>query len=140
MHWMSLCPSGRSGQSSSPLRRRSGDYDAAGRRPYPGGLFKSGDGGQNWQKVLAARLCKPSPSIRMTTPIVYAGTDDHPYHDRPLAQGVLRSSDGGVTWRRENTGLTHLNIGCLGVSPYDPRMILLGTAGNGAFLGQEIGR
>ena len=115
-------------------------YDATARRLYPGGLFKSSDGGQNWQQVLAARFVQTVAINPHDSRVVYAGTDDHPYHDRPLAQGVLRSSDGGVTWRQENTGLTHLNINCLGVSPYDPRMILMGTAGNGAFLGQELGR
>ena len=64
-------------------------YDATARRLYPGGLFKSSDGGQNWQQVLAARFVQTVAINPHDSRVVYAGTDDHPYHDRPLAEACF---------------------------------------------------
>ncbi len=109
-------------------------YDHAARRPYPGGLFRSGDGGRTWERLLAFRYVT---GVAVRGDVLYATTKDDPYHDDPLGVGVLKSADGGRTWRRENTGLTLLNAKSLAISPHDPALLLLGTSGNSVFLGRD---
>jgi hypothetical protein len=33
----------------------------------------------------------------------------------------------------------HRNVSCLSISPHDPSLLHLGTAGNGVFLGKDAG-
>ncbi len=111
-------------------------YDHQEQMLYPGGAFKSIDGGRKWERILDYHFLShivPSPA----GDIIYATTTDHPYHDNCVAEGVLKSSDGGKTWRKVNEGLSHLNISCLAIDPLDPSRLYLGTGGNGAFIGRD---
>ena len=69
--------------------------------------------------------------------MLYAGTNDHPYHDAYVAEGLLKSIDGGITWQRQNTGLSHRSVHCFSISPHDTSLLYLGTGGNGAFVGKD---
>ena len=112
-------------------------YDRATRRLYAGGLFKSTDGGRTWRCILEDRFVS-SVAVNPADPqVVYAGTNDHPYHDDSPAAGLLKSSDGGVTWRRENRGLSLRNILSITIDPGDPTQIYVGTAGNSAQIGKD---
>ena len=80
----------------------------------------------------------PAVAVSPANPqLIYAATNDHPYHDNSLAEGILSSADGGATWRHENTGLPHRNVRSISVDPLDPSVLYLGTGGNGAFVGKE---
>ena len=81
-----------------------------------------------------SRLSAVSPA---NPDVLYVTTKDDPYHDDPLGVGVLKSADGGRTWRRESSGLTLLNAKGLAISPHDPATLLLGTSGNGVFIGHD---
>jgi photosystem II stability/assembly factor-like uncharacterized protein len=112
-------------------------YDRQSHRLYHGGLFASRDGGQTWRPLLDFRFVSDVAVNRANPRVLYASTQDHPYHDDFPALGLLRSSDGGVTWRRENTGLSLLNVRSIATSPHDPALLYLSTSGNSCFLGRE---
>ena len=112
-------------------------YDQKARRKYPGGLFKSTDGGKTWAMVLDAYFVDGVAVSPADPRVIYAATTDHPYHDNPLAEGLLKSTDGGATWHHENTGLSHRNISCVGVDPHDPSVIYISAGGNSAFVGKD---
>jgi photosystem II stability/assembly factor-like uncharacterized protein len=110
-------------------------YEQAEQRMYPGGLFKSVDGGRRWERILDYHFVSSVIVSPANSEIIYATTTDHPYHDDCVAEGVLKSSDGGKTWRKVNEGLSHLNISCISIDPFDPSRLYVGTGGNGAFVG-----
>lgn len=61
---------------------------------YDGGIYRSTDGGQNWEEVLADRLCHAlalHPNYPVT-PTVWVSASPYP------ETAVYRSTDGGDTW------------------------------------------
>jgi len=112
-------------------------YDSRNRKVYPGGLFVSRDGGRAWQRLLDFRFVQAVAVSPADSRVIYAGTNDHPYHDGYVPEGVLKSTDGGATWRHENAGLSHRSIHSLSVSPHDPSRLYLATGGNGVFVGKD---
>ena len=112
-------------------------YDQEEKKIYPGGVFKSVDGGRRWERMLDFHFVSSVVVSPANSDLIYAATTDHPYHDDCVAEGVLRSPDGGKSWRRACEGLSHLNISCLSIDPFDPSRLYLGTGGNGAFIGKD---
>jgi len=90
-----------------------------------------------WQRLLDFRFVQAVAVSPVDSRVVYAGTNDHPYHDDYVPEGVLKNTDGGATWRHENAGLSHRSIHSLSVSPHDPSRLHLATGGNGVFLGKD---
>lgn len=113
-------------------------YDHSARRTYPGGLFASRDAGRSWKRLLDFRFVQTVAVSPVDPRVLYAATNDHPYHDAYAAEGVLKSRDGGITWQRQNSGLSHRGIHCICVSPHDASVLHLGTGGNGAFVGKDL--
>jgi photosystem II stability/assembly factor-like uncharacterized protein len=112
-------------------------YDQATQRLYPGGLFKSADGGVTWGQVLDYHFVGDVLVSPADSRVVYAATTDDPYHDDCAAEGLLRSADGGLTWHRENSSLSLPVVGCIAASPVEPRLLYIGTHGNSAFVGRD---
>ncbi|MCI0355322.1 MAG: transcriptional regulator [Acidobacteria bacterium] len=86
-----------------------------------GDLFRSRDGGRNWEALPAMR----GRSIRA---LVMAETDSRVLIVGAL-DGVFRSADGGNTWQRISPA-NHAeirNIESVAVDPRDPRMVYAGT-------------
>ena len=103
----------------------------------PGGLWRSADGGRTFNCLYDyhfAQCVAVSPRDRST---LYLGLNDHPFHDGNVTPGLLVSRDGGATWSPEMDGLTSSHIASITVSPHDPRLIAVGTGGNGVFIGRD---
>lgn len=98
---------------------------------WPGGLFKSTDGGKTWTRVFDYHFVASVTLDPARRGVVYAGTNDHPYHDGNRATGVWKSTDSGATWTSVSAGMTHSNITCLNVGA---GRLWAGTAGNGVFV------
>jgi photosystem II stability/assembly factor-like uncharacterized protein len=97
------------------------------------GVFKTTDGGKNWQAVLtidentgATDLCfdPRNPDI------VYAATYQRRRHVGQLVSGgggagIFKTLDGGKTWERLKSGLPTTNLGRIGlaVSPQKPDVV-----------------
>ena len=79
----------------------------------PGGLVRSADGGQTWDRCYAEQVEAPvislaaSPNFRRDR-VLLAGTD---------GDGILRSIDGGRHWQLSNFGLRDYAIFDLAVAP-----------------------
>ena len=102
---------------------------------YEGGVYKSTDGGESWFLVFEDSFVNVVVADPHTPNAVYAGTNDHPYHDQSTGNGLFRSMDGGETWQSVNKGLSHLGIRALEIDPNNPTALYLGTSGNGLFKG-----
>jgi len=113
------------------------------KKTFPGGVYNSIDGGKTWRRIfLKFKKVECIAISPVNSNIIYLGTCDHPFHDNCRAPGVFKSKNGGITWYQENNGLTNTQITSLSISPHDPSILLLGTNGNGMFIGndKEIGK
>jgi photosystem II stability/assembly factor-like uncharacterized protein len=104
---------------------------------FPGGLFRSADGGRTWTRIFDFHFTNCVAVSPRHSSILYVGTTDHPYHDASQARGLLKSTDGGNTWHPQNTGLANQNISCIAINPHDPSVLVLGTGGNGGYVGVD---
>ena len=93
--------------------------DADGRSLLLGahtGLFRSEDGGRNWNKVALSEK-HPHLDVMTVTPdpkdpkTIYVGTHE---------AGVFKSNDGGVTWKQVNNGLGGMDAHGLAIDPNNP--------------------
>ncbi|PWB69436.1 MAG: hypothetical protein C3F07_19550 [Anaerolineales bacterium] len=104
-----------------------------------GVVYKTTDGGQNWQAVWRgdnlARYVLIDPNNHN---IVYISTG---IFDREAAnsdantnaaggEGVLKSIDGGQTWTHINNGLGNLYVGSLFMHPTNSNILLAGSGNN----------
>ena len=97
------------------------------------GIFRSGDGGETWEHVLALNDSTGASDLTMdmvNPRILYAGMwrgERKPWTLISGAEegGVYKSSDGGETWRKLSGGLPEGIIGKVGVSvsPADPNRV-----------------
>jgi photosystem II stability/assembly factor-like uncharacterized protein len=104
---------------------------------YPGGLYKSTDGGETWTMVYRFHAVSSVSVSPANSSMIYLGTTNHPHSDTFGGQGLLKSSDGGQTWQSIAGNLTTDKITSISISPHDPSLIIVGTSGNGAFIGQD---
>lgn len=115
------------------------EYDDSREEIFPGGVYKSIDGGLTWSHKAAGwpedkRIAVSDIIIDpRDTDVVYASTFDHPYHDHYAAPGVFVSVDGGESWRTLNDGLPLL---CIETLELDPTRDILyaGTQGSSLFM------
>ncbi len=129
------------GNSQTIYTAVSSEYDHTLQREFPGGVYKSVDGGNNWHKmntgfggdenldVLSLVLSPAGPDI------LYAATSDAPYHDKSSGRGIFKSTDGGANWTPVNKGLSVLNFSAITVDPSNPSLLYAGSGGNGIFKG-----
>ncbi len=104
---------------------------------YPGGLYRSDDGGVTWQLILRDDFVAGLAVDPRDPDVVYAGLTDHPYHDESAGDGVVMTRDGGRSWTSLNTErLTCRQVNCIALDPADPDRLYLGTGGNAAFIGR----
>jgi photosystem II stability/assembly factor-like uncharacterized protein len=85
------------------------------------GVFKSADGGANWQVLrrgITAGIVTSLAASRTPPQALYAGTE---------GQGVFRTDNGGGSWVHVSNGLTDPFIRSLAVDPTDSRTVYAGT-------------
>lgn len=96
---------------------------------YFTGIFKSNDGGYNWEKLpLGIQVTRPRVVVDPGDErIVYAtsftwGSD---------SAGVFKSTDGGLTWNSINNGLTQndRDIYAIEINPQNSEELYIGTGG-----------
>lgn len=99
---------------------------------FPGGLFRSDDGGRRWRRVLAyPELHSLAINPRLSR-VIYAG--GYPVKDH--LGGLFRSLDRGETWRWEPGLLDkHHRVTTIAVNPVDGCTLYVGTQGGGAYRG-----
>ncbi len=107
-----------------------------GERRYAGGVFRSNDGGEQWQHILDDDFVQGLAADPRDPDVLYAGLTDHPYHDESTGDGIAMTGDGGSHWVSLNSAsLTNRHINCIAVDPANPRRLYLGTGGNAVFAG-----
>lgn len=95
------------------------------------GVYKSMDGGENWNNVLFIMGWPHVRSLAISPNgnTIFAGLDS--------SGGLYKSTDGGDTWNQVNSGLTNLTVIPLAISPdYTENgagAIYAGTDGGGVF-------
>lgn len=96
-----------------------------------GGLWKTEDGGENWEP-----LTDGQPTLGVSSIIVnydnpdeiYIGTGDRDAGDA-AGLGIYKSSDGGQTWDEVNDGLGNLTVGRMIQHPTLPEVIFAASNG-----------
>lgn len=98
-----------------------------------GGLWKTTDGGQNWEPVTdgqinsssvgAVQVCEANPDI------VYIGTGETELRGNVMqGDGVYKSTDAGKTWRHMGLAATQ-NIGRIRIHPQDCNTVWVAAFG-----------
>jgi len=104
-----------------------------------GVVYKTTDGGENWQAVWRGENLARYIWINPENPdIVYVSTgifdreaaNSDPQARIPGGEGVVKSTDGGETWQRVNSGLDNWYVGSLFMHPENPEILLAGTGNN----------
>jgi photosystem II stability/assembly factor-like uncharacterized protein len=130
-----------------------GEANYANHSRYGLGLYKSTDGGDNWQTLAAdvfsgrcfsRLLINPDNPQRLYAAITPAGgfpamaaAKGHPGATGPV--GVFRSDDGGTTWTQLLNGLPNLAATDLAMDPTNPNILyaaighIFGATGNGIY-------
>ena len=94
---------------------------------YGGGIFKTTDGGWNWNAAnngLTSVIVQSLAIDPKTPTTLYAGTGN---------RGVFKSTDGGGTWNVTNIGLKNSTVAALVIDPTTPTILYAGTSGGGVF-------
>lgn len=109
-----------------------------------GRVFKSTDGGENWNILWTgnnlARYLIIDPNnhdtLYLSTGIfdVEAANSNCNSNDASDwgGEGILKSTDGGTTWASINNGLDDLYVGSLKMHPTDSNVLIAGTSSNDA--------
>lgn len=97
-----------------------------------GGVFRSTDGGANWEPIFDA-VGVPSIGAIALDPqdpdVVYVGTGEaNASGDSFAGEGLFRSTDGGDTWSALGLENSH-HIGRIVVDPVDPSRIYVAAVG-----------
>ncbi len=98
-----------------------------------GGIWKSGDGGLNWQPVFDGQPVQSIGALAVAPSdpnVVWAGTGEAFIRSNiSLGWGVFRSTDAGKTWTRAGLDATG-RIARIAVHPSDPDVALVAALGH----------
>jgi photosystem II stability/assembly factor-like uncharacterized protein len=97
----------------------------------PQGIFRSSDGGRNWQRIDKGYDNNPLMSLAQSPydpNLLFLGTK---------GRGILKSTDGGINWRYVNGNLLSAWVSALALDPTDPRVIYTGISDGQAMANEE---
>lgn len=100
---------------------------------YGGGVFKTTDGGWNWNAAnngLTSVIVQSLVIDPKTPTTLYAGTGN---------SGIFKSTDGGANWNTTNIGLKNSTVAALAIDPTTPAILYAGTSGGGVFKSTDGG-
>lgn len=104
-------------------------------KAYARGLYRSSDGGRNWQKIEISALkdgqiasVAVSPATKGVMYIAGPGT------------GVLRTEDGGHSWIERNEGLPSRDVITVAVHATQPATVYIVVHDQGVYRSQDAGR
>src|SRR5262249_5359531 len=104
----------------------------------PGGVYRSRDGGGQWQRLPV----DIAPECSIGTPFVTGLVVDPDDHRRVWAgveiDGVFRSLDGGDSWTHLKTGLYDPDIHALALAATQPKRVYASTARE-VFISDNLG-
>ena len=112
-----------------------------------GVVYKTTDGGLNWQSVWRGENLARYIWIDPRNPdVVYVSTgifdreaaNSDPVAGTPGGVGIIKSTNGGQTWTQVNNGLGNLYVGTLFMHPDNPDILLAGTGNNQYFEGEGV--
>jgi photosystem II stability/assembly factor-like uncharacterized protein len=100
-----------------------------------GNLFRSQDGGENWQRIwqgldYLGQLSSLSVSSQNKQILFAASSFD----------GIYKSDDGGSSWEKVNNGLDNFKINLLEISPHDYNFVLAAGKEKGLYKTQDGGK
>ena len=113
--------------------------------PANGGVWKSTDGGVNWNPLTDDQESMAMGSIAIdptNTNIVYAGTGEATYSGASYyGRGLLKSTDGGNTWQHITSGLPNSTyFARIVIRPNHSNELLAALGYNGLFRSTDSGQ
>jgi len=116
-------PMGPEGGNVSALAIPPGNPNVLYAGTYGSGVFKTMDGGANWNVTGLIDVAVNTLAIDPGAPdTVYAGTGIYSW----TRAGVYKSTDGGDTW--VETGLKDLVVNVIAIDPTSPNVVYAGTS------------
>ena len=152
VNWVSLGPTPGyySNWGNISSRIVTGAYDPSNPNiiyigPANGGVWKSIDGGVNWNPLTDDQESMAMGSIAIdpsNTNIIYAGTGEATYSGASYyGRGLLKSTDGGNSWQRYTTGLPNSTyFARLVIRPNHPNELLAALGYSGLYRSTNAGQ
>jgi photosystem II stability/assembly factor-like uncharacterized protein len=94
----------------------------------PAGVYRSRDGGRQWEKLAVDIAQECSIGIPFVTGVVVDPDDHHIVWAGVEIDGVFRSMDGGDTWTHLKTGLYDADIHAVALAATQPKRLYASTA------------
>lgn len=89
-----------------------------------GGIYKSTDGGINWNLILNNSNLGDLTLDPVNNLVAYVSVID---------SGIMKTTNGGETWDYVNNGLINLNVLCIAVDPINNNNVYAGTQNDGVY-------
>ncbi len=152
VNWVSLgpTPGGYFNYGNISSRIVTGAFDPSNSNviyigPANGGVWKSTDGGINWNPLTDDQESMAMGSIAIdpaNTNIIYAGTGEATYSGASYyGRGLLKSTDGGNSWMRYTTGLPNSTyFARIKIRPNNSNELLAALGNNGLYRSSDGGQ
>jgi photosystem II stability/assembly factor-like uncharacterized protein len=106
---------------------------------YPGRVYKTGDAGMSWRKVLDTKQTVSFGDQKFINCIVVDRLNPQTVFAAVLESGIFKSTDGGETWKLVNKGLGSLYVTSLFIHPRESRTVYAGALKGGVFKSTDGG-
>lgn len=112
-------------------------YDHSLKEEFPGGVYKSTDGGTTWMRMSEGMGDSYNLNVTALTmdPLhpdtLFATTSDDSYHDNDSGRGIFKTTNGGSTWSSMNEGLGVLYLSDIVFNTSGNPRLYAGSDGNG---------
>lgn len=129
---------GLSGQYISALAMSPADPDTLYAGNFDGIIYKTIDGGSNWEQIFLEAVNVYAISVNPRNPdMIYAATGHAGAPEEyPSVGGIYKTIDGGATWSQV---LPAVYAYSMQLDPLNPDKILVGSAGNGIYRSTDAG-